>query len=264
MGIIESIRKGFGIALKCLGLVAVLFVFNLVGNLATLPFTPADNTNVSARAIAPLMIVSVLFVILSIFVQGGSLGLVRDVVKGGKADLVAMPKYGVKFFVRLLLLGLIVLSLVVGLALAIALLVSLTSGLNNPVISGIVLIISLALAIASALYFFIPCILSPYAIVCDEAGAVGAIKKAIETGRKPFVKVFKLLGLVVLLVLIALGVGFLVGLLVGLVSAVLPANASRILMIIVSSAVNSYLGVVATGAFMVYYLGKRETVAAVK
>ena len=261
MGVIEAIKKGFGIATKGMSLVAVLFVFNLLGNLATLPFTPAPGAAVTAQATLPLLLISLVFILASIFVQGGSLGLVRDIIKEGGMKLAALAQYGAKYYVRLFVLGLVILLFVALVALLAALAIGLTAPLNNAVISGAVVAIVLAVTIALALWFFIPFILSPYAVVCDELGPIEALKKGIVVGRNPFSRVFTLLLLVILLVLIALGIGFLIGLLVGLVSAVLPAGAARILMLVVSSIVNSYLGVVATAAFMAYYLSKKEGAA---
>ncbi len=261
MGVMEAIRRGFGVAAKGMSLIAVLFVFNLAGNLATLPFTPVPGAAASPQATMPLLVISLVFIILSIFVQGGSMGLVRDIVKEGKMKLDVMAKYGAKYFVRLLTLGIMILLFVAILALVAGILIALTAPLNNPIASAIVAVAVIIAVVIAALYFFIPFILSPYAIVCDEVGAMDALKKAIALARKPFVKIFTLVALAVLLVLIALGVGFLVGLVIGLVSALLPAGAARILMLVVSSGVNSYLGIVATASFMAYYLASKEAFA---
>lgn len=260
MGIIEAVKKGFIIASKGLGLVAVLFIFNLLGGLATLPFTPEPGAVATAQASVPLLAISVMFILISIFIQGGTIGLVRDAIKEGKMKLSSMVQYGAKYYVRLFVLGLIILLAVIIVALIAALIVAATAPVNNPVLTAVAVVIALAIAIAAALYFFIPFILSPYAVVCDEMGAVEALKKSIVVGRKPFSKVFSLLLLTIVVVLISLGVGFLIGLVVGLVAAFLPAGVSRVLMLVVSSAINGYIGVVATTAFIVYYLSKKQAV----
>ena len=41
MGIIEAIKKGFGVASRNLGLVLVLFVFNLIWNIVNVAIMPA-------------------------------------------------------------------------------------------------------------------------------------------------------------------------------------------------------------------------------
>lgn len=260
MGVIEAIKRGFGIASKGLGLMVVLFIFNLISNLAALPFTPAPGATAAPEAALPLLAISLVFIVISIFVQGGALGLIKDIIKEGSMKLAAMAQYGAKYFVRLLLLGILILLFVVIVALAAGIIIAVTAPLNNPVVTAVAIVIAIGIAVVTGLYFFIPFILSPYAVICDEAGAIEALKKSIAIGRTPFSRVFSLLALTILLILIALGVGFLVGLLVGLVSAVLPAMGARILMILVSSIVNSYLGVVATAAFMLYYFSKKESV----
>lgn len=260
MGVIEAVKKGFNISGKAMALVAILFAFNLIGSLASLPFTPAPGATATPDAAIPLLLVSLVFVIISIFVQGGALGLIKDAIKGGQMKLAAMPQYGAKYFVRLLVLGLFILAIILVITIIAALMIAVAAPLNNQIVTGIVIVIAIAIAIAAALYLFIPFILSPYAVVCDELGVIEALKKSIAVGRKPFTKVFSLLLLTLVLVLIALGVGFVIGLLVGLVSAVLPATVGRIIMIVASSVVNGYLGVVATAAFMVYYLAKKESV----
>ena len=258
MGVMDSVKKGFGIASKGMGLVLVLFVFNLIGNLASLPFTPAPGETAAPQAVVPLLIVSFIFILISIFVQGGTIGLIKDAVKEGKMKLASMAQYGAKYFVRLLILGIVIMLAVVIAALVAALIVAVTAPINNTAVTAVAVAIAIAIIIAAAIWFFIPFTLSPYAMICDETGAIEALKKSIEVARKPFSNIFTLLLLIIILVLIALGLGFLIGLIMGLLSAVLPVGAARILMIVASSAVNGYLGVVATAAFLAFYLSKTK------
>ena len=45
VGVFDAIKKGFGIATKSLGLVLILIIFNLIGNLVSMPFAvPAGQT----------------------------------------------------------------------------------------------------------------------------------------------------------------------------------------------------------------------------
>ena len=267
MEIFGAIGKGFNTATKSLGLVLVLFVFNLLGSIASLPFaTVAPGATPTPQLTAGALIFSLVFILISIFIQGGTLGLVRDAIKEGKMSLAAMLQYGKKYYLRLLGLGILIVLIIAIVALVAGLLIALTAPLNNTVVTTIAVIIAIAITIAVALLFFIPFTLSPYAIVCDELGVVDSMKKALETARTPFVRVFTLLLLIIVLVLIALGIGFIVGFLVGLITAFVPAGLGRGIMMVVTSAINGYLGVVITTSFMVYYLAitKKETIVAKK
>lgn len=256
MGVMEAIKKGFGVATKSMGLVLLLFIFNLVGNLASMPFaTVTPGTNVPPQTTAAALVFSIVFILVSIFVQGGALGLVRDAIKEGKMKLGGFVSYGTKYYVRLLGLGLLIILIIGIVALIAGLIVAATAPLKNNVITTVAIIIAMAISVIMGLLYFIPFTLSPYALVCDEMGVVGALKKSLEVGKKPFSRVFTLLLLFVLLILIALGVGFIIGFLVGLVTAVVPATVGKVLMAIATSIVNGYLGIVMTASFMVFYLG---------
>jgi len=253
--IFDAVKKGFGVASKNLGLVLILVVFNLVGSLASMPFavqpgqTPTNQMTVSA------LIFSVIFILISIFFQGASLGLVRDYVKSGAAKLSSFVSYGAKYYLKLFVLGLLII-LIIGVAAIVAgLIVAATSPLNNAIVTNIAVVIAIAIVAVIGLLYFIPLTLSPYALVCDETGVIEAMKKSLSVVKNPFSRVLTLLLLFVILILIALGVGLVVGFLVGLLTAVMPAAAGRIAMAVTTSIINGYLGLVMTGSFMVFYLG---------
>lgn len=253
-GIFTAIKKGFGIATKNMMLVAVLFFFNLVWNLASIPFAIAPGTMATPQLSVSALIFSILFVLASIFVQGSVLGLVRDTIKEGKMKLAAFMAYGIKYYLRLFGLGIVIILVIGIVALIAGLLIAATAPLNNTVVTAIAITAAIAIAVIAGLLYFIPIALSPYAMVCDELGVVGALKKSLAVGRKPFTRIFLLLLLFVVLILIALGIGFVVGFAVGMISAVIPAQAGKILMAVTTSIINGYLGIVMTGSFMVYYL----------
>lgn len=255
MQILGAIGKGFNVATKSLGLVIVLFVFNLIGSIASLPFaTITPGAAVSPQLTAGALIFTVVFILISIFIQGGTLGLVRDVIKEGKMKLASLAQYGLKYYLRLLGLGVLIVLIIAIVALAAGLLIAVTAPLNNPVVTTIAVVIAVIIAIVVGLLFFIPFTLSPYAIVCDEVGVVDSMKKALDAARKPFTRVFTLLLLVVVLVAIALAIGFVIGFVVGLITTFVPGAIGRGIMMAVTSIINSYLGVVITASFMTYYL----------
>src|SRR3989338_4513484 len=101
-GILEAVKKGFGIATKSLGLVFVLFIFNLIFNLVSIPLAAKPGAQPTGQATAGAIIFSVLFILISIFIQGGALGIVRDTIKEGRAKLAGFTSYGLKYYLRLL------------------------------------------------------------------------------------------------------------------------------------------------------------------
>lgn len=253
MGVMDAIKKGFGIAAKNMGLVLVLIVFNAITGLASIPFaqaTPEANPQLTAGA----LIFSLIFILLSILVQGGSLGVIRDYIKTGKSELGKMLPYGAKYYIRLLGLGLLIVLIIAIAGIAAALLVAATAPLNNTVVTVIAAIIAIAIG-AVALYYVFLLIMAPYAIVCDEVGVVESMKKSARITRRSILKV---LALLVLLVLISLGIGFVVGILTGIIAATMPVSIGQIVISIVSSIFNGYLGIVLIGAFMVFYLAISE------
>ena len=260
-GILEAIKKGFGIAAKNLGLVLILIVFNIIGSLINMPFAIQPGQTPTPQMTASALIFSVIFILISIFFQGASLGLIRDYVKSGVAKLASFASYGLKYYLRLLGLGLLII-LIIGIAALVAgLIVAATTPLNNAIVTNIAIAVAVVIVTVIGFLYFIPLTLSPYALICGELGVIAAMKNSLAITKKPFSRVLWLLLLFVLLILIALGIGLVIGFVVGLLTAVIPAAAGRIIMAIVTSIINGYLGVVMTGSFMVFYLGLKEKAA---
>jgi len=255
MGVMEAVKKGFGITAKSLGLVVVLFVFNLIGNLLSMPFAAVTpGTNPTAQLTAGALIFSLVYILVSIFFQGASLAMVRDVIKEGKLKLANFVSGGLKYYLKLFLLGLLIILIIAIIAVIAGLLVVITAPLNNSIVTAIAVIIAIAITVGAGIMYFLPLSLSPYALICEDLGVMDALKKSLKVAKTPFVRVFYILLLFVVLILISLGIGFVVGFVVGLISFALPVGAGKVLMAAATSAINGYLGVVMMASFMVYYL----------
>jgi len=256
MGIMEAIKKGFGVAAKNMLLILVLFVFNLIWNLASIPLARQGAAAGGAAGAAPQLtaaaaILSIVFILASIFVQGGALALVRDYVKEGKTKLANFVSYGLKYFARLLGLGLLIILIIAIVGLIAALIIAATAGFNNTTVTIIATVVAIVIGVAG-LYYIILLILSPYTMICEEIGVIEAMKRSIAIVKRTIGKVLLLL---VLLVLISLGIGFLIGFITGLLTMALPANVAQIVIVVINSAFNGYLGLVMMASFMVFYLG---------
>ena len=175
------------------------------------------------------------------------MGFVRDLIKTGSAKLSNFSAAGGKYYLRLLVLGIVV-SLVIGVfVLLAALAVAFLKDKLAPL--GILLAIFFG---AFGIYFVILLFLAPYAAVLDEKGVGESIKLSTKLVKK---NILTLLGLSALLILIGFSIGLVLGaILAGLTYLVKQEVASQVIFALLSSSVNAYLGVVVTAAFMNFYL----------
>ncbi len=249
MGVIEAIKKGFGTANKNLGLVLVLFVFNALWAIGSLPFMAAANA--SAPVTAAAMVFSIVFILVSVFIQGGTLGLVRDHLKTGSMKLAGFIPHGFKYYLRLFILGLVIV-LIVGIVAVIAtVIIAATAPLNKVAVTIAATGLAVAIGLVG-LYFVVLLIMSPYSMVCDDTGVVAAMKNSMKFVKAKLVKTILLL---VLLILISLGVGFLVGFGTGLATIAVSPRIGHVVIGLVNSIFNGYLGVAMIASFMSFYLG---------
>lgn len=261
MGIIESIKKGFGVAHTGLNLVLMLFVYNVVINLIYIPIQarmpmplPGQPPVLPAPGLITISIIINAFVLLlGIFINGGIL----NYSKGAASGTLAMENFwegGKKYYGKLFLLGLVVFGFVALLFAIGALLVGVSTaaakGAANPISLVFMVIIGIIGLVSLLLVFF-----SPYSIVAQDEKLMGAIKQSVN-----FVKTYlgAFLGLAAILVLIGLAIGFVLGLLLGFLGVALAKldMVVKIISAVLSSALTAYLLVVATACLMNFYLGR--------
>ena len=257
MKVIDAIKKGFEIASKTLAVVLVVFIFNLVWNLVTIPFTPATPLGPAAQTpmSPPLAVLSIIFILLSIFIQGGVLSSMKDAIKEGKAQLDRFAGYGAKFYLRLLGIAVLI-GLVIGIAALLATLIAASSAASgNAIIIGITAIIALVVG-GLGIYLVVLLSFSPYVLVVKDTGVFETIKASVAFVRKNLLKV---VGLGLLLILIGLGIGLIVGVIVGFLSLAIRGRFFQVIVGIISSGVNSYLSIVITASLMSYYLALSKT-----
>ncbi len=271
MGILETIKKGFVAASKNIVLVFVLFIFNFIWNMVNLSLLPGGTVPppgagagqapaVSPQAALTTFAFSILFILISIFMQGGSLGVVRDYIKEGKLKLSQFASYGLKYYLRLLGLGVIIVLVVLIIAAIAALIMAAVAALNNVAVSVVASIVAIAIGLAGV-YFLILLIMAPYTLVIDEIGVIEAMKRSMRVVKKSF---WKILLLLVLMILIAIGIGVMLGVATGLVTVALPTKIGQIIIGVVNSLFNGYFGIVMMAAFMSLYMalaGQEKTVA---
>lgn len=248
MAIVETIKKSFGLSGKLTKVIMIFFILNVIVGLISLPLAKPENAG-KPGIVAISFVISIIFFIIFIFLQGGALGLARDVHKTGSADMSNFSVYGKKYYVRIL--GLLLLYILI--ALAIVLVLSLIgSGIlalaNNPFLRTLIGVVA-----GVAAFFVIVLLLLPiYAIVADDSGVIASLKKGIQLGRENF---WKIAGLFLCLVIISVLISLVVGFVIGLVTVPLPFTITQVIITVVNSAVQSYIPIVMMLALMGYYLG---------
>ncbi len=255
MRVVDVIKKGFEIANKNLNLVLVVFIFNLLWNLGVMPFTPETPTGVGpgVTMTPALTFITLIFILASVFVQGGMFGVVKDIVKEGKLELSRFAGYGAKFYFRLLCLGLIIVLIVGVIAFFATLIIAASAPTGSPgmiTFTTIIALILFLIGLAIMLLLF----LSPYILVVDDTAIFQAMRASVG-----FVKKFlgKIIGLGALLLLIGFGVGLIMGILAGILSLAITGKVLQVITGIISSGINGYLTVVVTACFITYYLAMK-------
>ncbi|MBL7069495.1 MAG: hypothetical protein ISS34_06530 [Candidatus Omnitrophica bacterium] len=262
MKVLDAIKKGFEIAGKNMNLVLIVFIFNAIWNLGVIPFTPqAPAAGGAGVTMSPqLTLLSILFVLASIFIQGGVLGSIKDVIKEGKLELGKFAGYGAKFYLRLLCLALIIILLVGVIGFFATFVIAASAPTKNVVLIALATIVTLALILAGiAVLIFL--FLSPYILVMEDMGIFQAIRTSIDFVKKLILNV---IGLGVMLVLIGFGIGLVMGLVAGVLSFIIKGKFLQVLTGLINGGVNAYLSIVVASCLACYYLamkgsGAKET-----
>jgi hypothetical protein len=245
MTIVDAVKKGFWTAKESLALVLVLFVFGVFWGLVNV--FPLGNSIAMATSPSKLSIlVGALFILVSFYVQAGSFGYVAEKIKTGKAELSQFFASGTKFYLPIFLLGILVALAVSVFVLVVALDIALL-GARSAVASIVVAVIVGGLGI----YFLMLLFFSPYLIVASGEKVLAAMGKSIALIRK---NILSFLGLALVIVGIGVALGFLLEAISVLLARVSIADkTNQIIYVVLSSLMNSFLGVVVTGSFMSFY-----------
>ncbi len=251
MGIGEAIKKGFSITKQSWNLVLTLFVFGAIWNVISVFISPAAGTTPDTPTTIRIVALGLVFILVSIYIQAGSLGYICEKIKQGSANFSKFFELGGKYYVKILLLGLLIALIAGGLILFAALAGAALQGKLH-ILGVIVALLLAAVGIYAALLLFF----APYAIVADNEKVIAAVKKSVTLVRQNIGRVLGVLGI---LIAIGFGIGILLGLAFGALTAAAPGQASQIAFGIMSSFVNAFLGVVVTGSFMSLYLSFSNT-----
>ena len=254
MEIMEVVKKGLTETSKLMKVVLIFFVFNVIMGIISLPLN--NPLNADDPGIALLSgILTLVFFLGFVFLQGGALGIVKDRIKTGAGELSQFAAYGKKFYLRIL--GLLLMYVLIAVA-VVLLLALLSAGLlllgDNIFVRSIIAVIITVVA-----FIMITLLIYPvYAIVVDDVGPVMALRNGINASKDNFKKT---LGAFVVLLVASLLISLVIGFLTGIATMPFGDLVSRVILAIVNAAVQSYIPVVMMVAFMSLYMSLKTGAA---
>lgn len=243
------INKGFSIATTSWPVVLLIFVFSAIFNVINLFLAPQAQGPTPQGA--PMMIgIGIVFILITIFMQAGSIGYVRDRIKLGKASMSGFAASGTKYYLPLLLLSLVIFGIVLVFGLLSAVVVAALGQGAQAVAMGLVLLLLLLGGLAVLFLFF-----APYIAIGDDKGVVYALSNSPAFVGKNFLGV---IGMILVLLAVGFALGVLLGVLVGVTSRGLQSMPSQITFTIAGSFLNAILGLFVTSSFMGFYLSRKN------
>ena len=244
----ESVKKAFILSAKALNLFYVVAAVNVIMNIINFLVVPAPaKSEMSIGKSALVIILTVVFALISLFVTAGAFTYIKGLIKSGSAKLSSLIEGGSKYFLKLLLVSLILLAAFFVLSIAMAAVLKIL-----PVTLNVLkLIITVLLFIILAVIV----IMSPYAVVAGDLSVKEAIKSSIAMGLKHFLKIIG-----IMLIMIGVGIVILViaGVLSGLLSFILRPLAGLLAAVIMAIA-SSIIGIFVNIAYMDFYMKNAST-----
>lgn len=239
--IISSIKKGFQVTSKSAALVLSLSLIGVVWSFLNISLAPKEVTANSTPSV-PFLLLGVAVLFTSFFLQAGSLGYLYEKIKQGASSQKTFVNSGLKYYLRLLGLGLFI-----GVFGIVFVLLALTISASFKTVGTV---IGVALA-ATWVYVVLLLFLSPYIIVAKDQKLIASAKESLDISQK---HIWTVVGLALLLVAIGFMIGVVLGLVVGSLSVVMKNRSSEFIFAIFSSVINAYLGVLVTASFTAFYL----------
>ena len=240
---IDSVKRAFTLSQKALKLFYVLACFNIIANLVNILVIPAPvNAEMSVGRSFLVIVVTLIISLAAVFVTGGSVTYVRELIKTGATELTTFLENAKRYFLPLLAVTLIILVLF----LVIGIVFSVLSGVMPGALKGIMILLMILLFIVMSVFF----IMAPYILIGSDVPVMDAIKGAILFGKNNFLKI---LGIMAIMFGIALVVMIVSSFFTGVLSFILRPL-SRVITGVVMALVNAVMAVLVNIAYMDFYL----------
>jgi hypothetical protein len=261
MGVIEVLKKGFEVANNNARLMLIVFVASLVLSPLFLSLQSWMNKIMPVEIGRPLeappegsgipLLLLIALILLTVFIQGGTLGIARDAVKGdGEATFIRFLNYCRGFMGRLLAYVIIIAAALFSLTLIIVLIFFLPGDSSALAVRNFFLALLISGVVVGIVLFFF----SPYILVADDLKTLESMNRSFQFTREhlwPAALFMLLLLLIYLLFLVIIGlVAFL------LRSLLKDTWAYTLIEVIITNAATSYLTIVSSVAAMTFYLSR--------
>ncbi|MBK7363134.1 MAG: hypothetical protein IPJ01_12665 [Micavibrio sp.] len=250
MRIKASISKGFNLARSSMNVVLLLFVVGAIWSSLNAYFGPTfEQEQVAPENLGLALGIAaagLVYMLVQVYLQGGLMGYAQASIKNGRATMADLTASGKKYFGKLLGLGILIALIVVVLIAIASMFVLLPEAVR--VVAIIIALFIAAVAIAFSFLIF----LAPYAIVNEGLGVRASLKRSMALVKANMGEILLMLLSIVAISIVA---GLILGGLAALISLALPGERAQAIVVgILGSAVNAFLGVLVTTAFTNYYL----------
>lgn len=236
----DSIKKAFSLYGKAVTLFLIIAGVNIIANIInTLIIPPPASGAMTLGVSLAIIAFTVVLFIVALYVQGGTLSCVKELVKTGTPKLAGFPENAKKYLLKLLGLTLIIIAVAVALVF-----------LSGLIIKALPVVVKIAAGIVIGAIFVPFAVMPAYALVGSNLGVIAALKKGVLLSAKRFLTI-----LVMLLIIALIGALVLVisALAIGLLSFAVKPAANYITGVIIG-VVNAALTILVNIAFMDFYL----------
>lgn len=240
---IDSIKKAFVLSVKALKLFYVIAAFGVIANVINLLIipTPADVEMSLGKSFSVIGL-TILFSLIGLFIAGGALAYVKELIKVGSANLATFIDNGKKYFLQLLGITLLIMLLFLILGILLFLIIGILPNALRPLMRIIMVVIFLALGVLL--------LMPSYALVGSDLGVIESIKRGITVGKNNFLKI---LGILIIMFLVAIAMTAVASVITGILSLILRPISSYVTAAIMAIA-NAVMALLMNIAFMDFYL----------
>ena len=241
----DSIKKAFMLSVAAAKVFLVIAVFNIVVNIINVLIIPASaNAEMDLKKSLAVIGVFLLFVLLAVFIQGGVIAYIKELVKSGSASLKPFIGNSSKYFLRML--GIVLITIVIGLGWGVLFFAVLPMLL--PALKTALLILGIMFLIGIMILLILPA----YALVGSDLGAIAAIRKGVSVAAFNLLKV---IGILAILVIISIAVMFVASFITALL-AIPFKQAGNYIAAVVMAISSAIVTLLADIAYMDFYLKK--------